>query len=143
MKGRVEPLPLILPRGQEIKIRGVHYQVGDTVWTPATVGGGNRKAKKVRCPCCGETRRIYFGDWELVCRKVKEVRITLKETVPEVTYLLEEGGIRDAAHMFPTQAGAERWSRAFTARQDTDSQKEYDARRVRIKRFIEKTKRSR
>jgi hypothetical protein len=142
MKGCVEPLPLILPREQEIKVRGVHYKVGDTVWTPATTGGGNRKRKEVRCPCCNGGRNFFFGKWDMVCLKVKEIRIILKGTVPEVTYLLEEGGLRDAAHIFPTEAGAKRWAKAKAARDNADSQKDYDAERARIKRFIEKTKRS-
>lgn len=143
MKSCVEAMPLILPREQEIKVRGVHYQVGDMVWIPSTTGGCNRKAKKVRCPCCNGWQNFFFGEWEVVCRKVKEIRIVLKGTVPEVTYLLEDGGIRDAAHMFPTEAGAERWAKAKAAREDVDSQKGYDAKRSRIKRFIEKIKRSR
>jgi hypothetical protein len=138
MKNCIETMPLILPREQEIKVRGVHYKVGDTVWVPAV--DSRQKGKKVRCPCCGSFGMYYFGEWSTVCSKVKEIRIVLKGTVPEVTYLLEEGGIRDAAHVFPTSAGAERWARAKAARDDVESQKACDKAKARIKKFIEKTR---
>lgn len=131
MKRCIELMPLILPREQEIKVRGVHYKVGDTVWIPAT----NSWEKTVRCVCCGRKKVFYFGEWNMISSKVKEVHIVLKGTVPEVTYVLEDGGIRDAVHIFPTEAGAKRWARAKAARNNIVERERYDRARARNKKF--------
>jgi hypothetical protein len=133
-------LPIYLPKEMEVKVKGVHYKVGDTVWIPSI---DYRINENFKCPCCRlpVTEEIPSALGSIDCKKIKEVRIVLTDGKPNVTYLLEDGGIRDVAHMFPTEIAAKHWTRIRVEQDNAKILKDRKKYETRIKKFIVKCKR--
>jgi RNase P subunit RPR2 len=116
------------PKVEDIQFK-VHYPPGTRVWVYA---GRPRRGKVLTCPCCGKWHRFFFDALDVIERKVIEVRVHYKGTVPEVAYHLDDNSSRNVVQVFATEGEAKRYARARCKQMNEEALKNFEKEKARL-----------